>query len=161
MAGLGSLAHGGWLPGGHSVVMLGRQSFLGASPASPLMRVRRSGSYSQWQRRSTAIASVMGVTARLRIALPAPWHAAQSCRQPCLHKGASRQWQGNRHHCLSVCDGLGGQSVGKAGYRHAKAIGNGSLSHRAGSPNPTPVHHLQRRQNYITPYCPQCPPVSR
>jgi len=102
-----------------------------------------------------------GVTARLRIALPAPWHAAQSCRQPCLHKGASRPWQGNRHHCLSVCDGLGGQSVGKAGYRHAKAIGNGSLSHRAGSPNPTPVHHLQRRQNYITPHCPQCPPVSR
>jgi len=58
--------------------------------------------------------------------------AAQSCRFPCQQKGALRQWQGNRHHCLSVCDGLGCQSVGKAEYRHAKAIGFGSLSHRAG-----------------------------
>ena len=57
---------------------------------------------------------------------------AQSCQFPCQQKGALRQWQGNRHHCLSVCDGLGGQSVGKAEYRHAKVIGFGSLSHRAG-----------------------------
>lgn len=71
-------------------------------------------------------------TARLRIVLAAPWQAAQSCRFPCQQKGALRQWQGNRHHCLSVCDGLGCQSVGKAEYRHAKAIGFGSLSHRAG-----------------------------
>ena len=64
--------------------------------------------------------------------LAAPWRAAQSCRLPCQQKGALRQWQGNRHHCLSVCDGLGGQSVGTAEYRHAKAIGFSSLSHRAG-----------------------------
>lgn len=43
-----------------------------------------------------------------------------------------RQWQGNRHHCLPVFDGLYLQSVGKAEYRHAKVIGFGSLSHRAG-----------------------------
>jgi len=66
-------------------------------------------------------------TARLRIVLAARWRAAQSCRLPCQQKGASRQWQGNRHHCLSVCNGLGCQSVGKAEYRHAKALGYGSL----------------------------------
>ena len=71
-------------------------------------------------------------TARLRIVAGGTVDTAQSCRLPCQQKGASRQWQGNRHHCLSVCDGLGGQSVGKAEYRHAKAIGFGSLSHRAG-----------------------------
>jgi len=43
-----------------------------------------------------------------------------------------RQWQGNRHHCLLVIDGLCVQSVGKAEYRHAKALGFGSLAHRAG-----------------------------
>ena len=58
--------------------------------------------------------------------------AAQSCRLPCLQEGALRQWQGNRHHCLPVFDGLYLQSVGKAEYRHAKVIGFGSLSHRAG-----------------------------
>ena len=58
--------------------------------------------------------------------------AAQSCRSPCPQKGATRQRQGNRHHCLPVFDGLYLQSVGKAEYRHAKAIGFGSLSHRAG-----------------------------
>jgi len=51
-----SLAHRGWLLDGYSVVMLGWQSSLCASPASPLTGMRRSGSYSQWQRRSTAIA---------------------------------------------------------------------------------------------------------
>ena len=71
-------------------------------------------------------------TARLRIVAGGTVDTAQSCRLPCQQKGALRQWQGNRHHCLSVCDGLGGQSVGKAEYRHAKAIGFGSLSHRAG-----------------------------
>lgn len=58
--------------------------------------------------------------------------AAQSCRSPCPQEGALRQWQGNRHHCLPVFDGLYLQSVGKAEYRHAKVIGFGSLSHRAG-----------------------------
>lgn len=53
-----SLTHRGWRHGGHSVVMLGRQSFLCASPASPLTRVRRPGLLSQWQRRSTAIAKM-------------------------------------------------------------------------------------------------------
>lgn len=60
------------------------------------------------------------------------WPAAQSCRLPCHQVGALRRWQGNRHHCLSVIDGLCGQSVGKAEYRHAKALGFGSLTHRAG-----------------------------
>ncbi|PIY27980.1 MAG: hypothetical protein COZ09_12220, partial [Comamonadaceae bacterium CG_4_10_14_3_um_filter_60_42] len=45
---------------------------------------------------------------------------------------ALRQWQSNRHHCLSVIDGLCVQSVGKAAYRHAKALGVASLTHRAG-----------------------------
>ena len=58
--------------------------------------------------------------------------AAQSCRSPCPQEGAPRQRQGNRHHRLPVFDGLYLQSVGKAEYRHAKAIGFGSLSHRAG-----------------------------
>ena len=58
--------------------------------------------------------------------------SAQSCRSPCPQEGALRRWQGNRHHCLPVFDGLYLQSVGKAEYRHAKAIGFGSLSHRAG-----------------------------
>ena len=71
-------------------------------------------------------------TARWRIVAGGTVDTAQSCRFPCQQKGALRQWQGNRHHCLSVCDGLGCQSVGKAEYRHAKAIGFGSLSHRAG-----------------------------
>ena len=71
-------------------------------------------------------------TARWRIVAGGTVDTAQSCRFPCLQKGALRQWQGNRHHCLSVCNGLGCQSVGKAEYRHAKAIGFGSLSHRAG-----------------------------
>jgi len=43
-----------------------------------------------------------------------------------------RRWQGNQHHCLSVIDGQRVQSVGKAEYRHAKALGLGSLAHRAG-----------------------------
>lgn len=64
--------------------------------------------------------------------LAAPWQAAQSCQFPCHKKGALRQWQSNRHHCLQVFDGLYLQSVGKAEDRHAKAIGFGSLSHRAG-----------------------------
>ena len=58
--------------------------------------------------------------------------AAQSCRLPCPLKGALRRWQGNQHHCLSVIDGQRVQSVGKAEYRHAKALGFGSLTHRAG-----------------------------
>ena len=60
------------------------------------------------------------------------WPAAQSCRLPGPQKGALRRWQGNRHHCLSVFDGLCDQSVGKAAYRHAKALGFSSLAHRAG-----------------------------
>jgi hypothetical protein len=71
-------------------------------------------------------------SARWRIVLASPWRAAQSCRSPCPQEGALRQWQGNRHHCLPLFDGLYRQSVGKAEYRHAKAIGFGSLSHRAG-----------------------------
>ena len=71
-------------------------------------------------------------TARLRIVAGGTVDTAQSSQFPCQQKGALRQWQGNRHHCLSVCNGLGCQSVGKAEYRHAKAIGFGSLSHRAG-----------------------------
>ena len=121
MAGLGSLAHGGWLPGGHSVVMLGRQSFLCASPASPLMRVRRSGSYSQWQRRSTAIASVMGGhgslahrlagpvarSAVVPAALPAQGRFAPVAGQPAplligvRRPGWSVSWQGGVPPCQS------------------------------------------------------------
>ena len=71
-------------------------------------------------------------TARLRIVAGGTVDTAQSSQFPCQQKGALRQWQGNRHHCLSVCGGMGGQSVGKAEYRHAKAIGFGSLAHRAG-----------------------------
>ena len=71
-------------------------------------------------------------SARLRIVLASPWRAAQSCRSLCPQRGAPRQRQGNQHHCLPMFDGLYLQSVGKAEYRHAKALGFGSLSHRAG-----------------------------
>jgi hypothetical protein len=54
---------------------------------------------SQWQRLGTALARKHKAVAWFLL-------AAQSCRPPCLQIGALRQWQGNRHHCLSVRDGL-------------------------------------------------------
>jgi hypothetical protein len=43
-----------------------------------------------------------------------------------------RQWQGNRHHCFKVIDGLWPQSVGTVLLHPAKALGVASLTHRAG-----------------------------
>ncbi len=98
----------------------------------------------QWQSGSTALTKMYQLKSQCfasvsRCAGAQTWpirrqlrRAAQSCRSPCPQEGAPRQRQGNRHHRLPVFDGLYLQSVGKAEYRHAKAIGFGSLSHRAG-----------------------------
>ncbi len=40
-------------------------------------------------------------------------------------------------------------------------VGLGSLTHRDWHPSSTAVGDPQLRQSYITPHCPQCPPVSR
>lgn len=60
--------------------------------------------------------------------------AAQSCQFPCPYKGALRRWQGNRHHCLSVIDGLWLSVSWQGGVPPCQSIGFGSLTHRAGGP---------------------------
>lgn len=124
-----SLAHRGWPPGRHSVVMLGWQSCLGANPASPLSPDRRPGGFSQWQRLSTALARH-----RLRLAGASCWLPCGQQRSRAAHPAhsAMRHGPGNRHHCLSVIGRLWCQSVGTVLLHHAKAFGLGSLPPRAG-----------------------------
>lgn len=92
--------------------------------------------------------------------------AAQSCRPPGPHKGASRRWPGRRHHCFAVCTGRSVQSAGTAGYRHAGGArspgslrivpGWGWIGRRAG------IHSAGHTLRfYILPHCPQCRPVAR
>ena len=128
-------------------------------PMVPGMQRQRFASISQ-----CAGAQIWIDTARLRIVAGDTADTAQSCRSPCQQKGALRQWQSNRHHCLSVYDGLGCQSVGKAEYRHAKAIDFGSLSHRAGGAVASSVTMCPRESlrfvteahRHLSPVCEAC-----
>jgi len=98
-----------------------------------------------------------------------------ACASPCRPRGTQRSRAGSPA-CTRALR-ASGRATGTTAYRCATAWVVSQLARRGTAtpkplatarcrivlahPNPTPVHHLQRRQNYITPHCPQCPPVSR
>lgn len=127
---------------------------------------------SQWQRRGTALAKSLGYGSLTHRA-DTPWPAARSCW------AASRAFVATQHHHFRLIGGRSRSHAVKAcrpyltpasqsqccatwqSERRGAGCGSRLASHRGWLPSSTAVGALQLGQSYITPHCPQCPPVSR
>ena len=120
--------------------------------------VRRCGFGSLSHRAGGAVASSVTMCPResLRFVTEAHRHLSPVCEAGCASQPQRRSTALAKSHQMKA-------SASQDGSQSAVAlgVGHGSLAHRAGIPVRPSVLNLQLRQNYITPHCPQCPPVSR